>query len=151
MAQSMVHSSLDTSRVQDSKASYKWDKMPVHSALEGLDANVMYVTNYFIWLDCSRLELQHGMNVLPEETVLELGIVRAWQGMETLERGMLYERHIAVVASKAFRSGGHKLVCILYRTVAAGHLAPLVEGCNVQLGSCFHFTCTYDTQGLPLD
>jgi hypothetical protein len=33
------------------------------------------------------------MNVLPEEILLELGIVRAWQGMETLERvalGMAY-------------------------------------------------------------
>ena len=57
------------------------------------------------------------MNVLPEETVLELGIVRAWQGMETLERVAL--RMTYGCGSKAFRSGGHKLVCILYKTVAA--------------------------------
>ena len=54
------------------------------------------------------------MNVLPEETVLELGIVRAWQGMETLERVAL--RMTYGCGSKAFRSGGHKLVCILYKT-----------------------------------
>ena len=51
------------------------------------------------------------IKVRPVEMVLETGTVRAWQGMDKLERVALLTKN--GFGSNAFRSGGHKLVCIL--------------------------------------
>ena len=62
---------------------------------------------YHVYVNCS---VDEG----PASTVdmvLETGTVRAWQGMDKLERAALLATN--GFRSSAFRSGGHKLVCIL--------------------------------------
>ena len=70
------------------------------------------------------------------ENVLETGTVRGWQCIDKL--GQVALLTTKGCGSNVFRSGGFKLVCILYRTVAAAtfHLLWRDEIFSSVLASC---------------